>query len=484
MLHLNISLRRKGGGTMRKVLLSLVLALTLSISGSVFAQKAYNFGDYRSVTLSTKAWDALNKGDIEGVLAYASKCLELYEGEAKKMQASLDDYPKGSAEGGSNQEVFNYWALNDVGTCLFIQGEAFRKADMINEAKEVFNTLINEYSFSQCWDTKGWFWKPAKAAKEKLEMIKTGKSYEYGDYRSETLTGKAWGSLNKKDYEAAIAYADKCIELYKDKAAEMQGSLKEYPWETNEKVFSYWALNDVGTCLFIKGSALENLGKKSEAEQVFQELIDKYSFSQCWDLQGFFWKPVDAAREKLGIAPVVETISANGKFIPFAIYIDKGSIKNHFIPSGWMGDVGDINYNDASSEDPHSGGTCIKIIYSGKATNGARWAGMYWQNPANNWGNKKGGFDLIGAKKVSFWARGKNGGERIEEIKLGGITGDYPDSDSAGIGPVILTKNWKQYTIDLRGKDLSYISGGFCWATNADVNPDGATFYLDDVMYE
>ena len=71
---------------MRKVLLSLVLALTLSISGSVFAQKAYNFGDYRSVTLSTKAWDALNKGDIEGVLAYASKCLELYEGEAKKMQ--------------------------------------------------------------------------------------------------------------------------------------------------------------------------------------------------------------------------------------------------------------------------------------------------------------------------------------------------------------------------------------------------------------
>ena len=135
-------------------------------------------------------------------------------------------------------------------------------------------------------------------------------------------------------------------------------------------------------------------------------------------------------------------------------------------------------------ENPYFGKTCLKITYVNKATNGARWAGIYWQYPANNWGGQDGGFDLSKATKVTFWARGAKGGERIEEFKIGGIMGEYSDSDSSGIGPVVLTKDWKQYTIDLAGKDLSYIIGGFCWATNLDVNPDGATFYLDEIKYE
>ena len=115
---------------------------------------------------------------------------------------------------------------------------------------------------------------------------------------------------------------------------------------------------------------------------------------------------------------------------------------------------------------------------------GAKWAGVYWQNPANNWGNRKGGFDLNGATKLTFWARGDKGDERIEEFKIGGVTGDYPDTDTAMIGPVILTKEWREYTIDLRGKDLSYVSGGFAWSTNTDVNAQSCTFYLDDIKYE
>jgi hypothetical protein len=171
-------------------------------------------------------------------------------------------------------------------------------------------------------------------------------------------------------------------------------------------------------------------------------------------------------------------------FKPFNVYTDKGSGDNHFIPSGWMGDFNDVNFSDISTESPHSGETCIKVIYTNKASQGARWVGIYWQNPANNWGSRKGGFDLTGATYLKFWAKGENGGERIEEFKMGGITGEYPDTDTAAIGPVMLTKDWKEYTIDLRGKDLSYISGGFCWAANIDVNPNGATFYLDDIVYE
>jgi hypothetical protein len=170
--------------------------------------------------------------------------------------------------------------------------------------------------------------------------------------------------------------------------------------------------------------------------------------------------------------------------VPFYIYADKSSINNHYIPSGWMGDYGDIKLDTGSTEDPYLGDTCLKIIYNGKGAQGARWAGIYWQQPANNWGAIDAGFDLSKATKLTFWARGEKGGERIEEFKVGGIMGEYSDSDSAGIGPVILNKEWTQYTIDLKGKDMSYIIGGFCWATNVDVNPEGATFYLDEIKYE
>jgi hypothetical protein len=176
--------------------------------------------------------------------------------------------------------------------------------------------------------------------------------------------------------------------------------------------------------------------------------------------------------------------AAEGTFKVFNVYTDAKAPDNHYIPSGWMGDYGDIKFNDKYMTTPHSGTTSIQIIYTNAATQGARWSGIYWQNPPNNWGTRPGGYDLTGAKKVTFWVRGEKGGERLEEVKIGGITGEYADSDVAGIGPLVLTTDWQQFTIDLEGKDLSSISGGFCWATNLDVNPDGATFYFDDIRYE
>ena len=189
-----------------------------------------------------------------------------------------------------------------------------------------------------------------------------------------------------------------------------------------------------------------------------------------------------AASPEVSSKPASAKVFQNGG--PFRVYTDGSSPDNHYVPSGWMGDYGDLKVDDKFMTNPHSGTTCVKVVYSGKATQGARWGGVYWQNPPNNWGTRPGGYDLTGAKKVTFWARGEKGGERIEEFKIGGITGEYADSDVAGIGPVVLTTEWQQFTIDLEGKDLSSISGGFCWATNIDVNPQGCTFYLDDIKYE
>ena len=171
-------------------------------------------------------------------------------------------------------------------------------------------------------------------------------------------------------------------------------------------------------------------------------------------------------------------------FQPFIVYKDKGSRENHFTPSGFMPNGQCLLMDDVWQKDCYSGKTCMKIGYDVTCSKvDRRWAGIYWLNPADNWGKRKGGFDLRGAKELSFWAKGEKGGERIEEFKVGGVNGDYADTDMAVIGPVILTNEWKEYTIDLRGKDLSYISGGFAWSTNVDVNPEQCIFYLDEIQF-
>lgn len=177
--------------------------------------------------------------------------------------------------------------------------------------------------------------------------------------------------------------------------------------------------------------------------------------------------------------------SSSSGFQPFAVYLDKGARENHYVPSGFMPNGNCISFDDSWGENCQSGKTCMRIKYDVACSRkDQKWAGIYWLNPANNWGSKKGGFNLTGAQKLVFWAKGEKGGEQVEEITVGGITGDYPDTDKAVIGPIILTNEWQEYTVDLRGKDLSYISGGFSWSTNEEVNGDECTFYLDNIRYE
>jgi tetratricopeptide (TPR) repeat protein len=280
---------------MKKVLwagMFLVMGMAWSHPGVVCA--AYNFGDYRSETLTTKAWGSLKEGDLEAVLAYTNKCIDLYAGQAKKMQSSLDGYPSGT-----NDLIFSYWALNDVATSLFIQGEAYRKVDKAEQAKEAYKRVVNEFTYGQAWDPQGWFWKPSEAAKEKLAMLESGSKLDFGDYTSSFLTTQAWKALAEDNFEAVLAYTNKVLELYESKAIEMQESLTEYPWESKEKIHTYWALNDVGTSLYIKGEAFKRAGKHKESKEAYQKLVDEYFYAQCWDPKGWFWKPAEAAQQSL-----------------------------------------------------------------------------------------------------------------------------------------------------------------------------------------
>ena len=106
----------------------------------------------------------------------------------------------------------------------------------------------------------------------------------------------------------------------------------------------------------------------------------------------------------------------------FYVYADKNSPQNHFMPSGWMGDYGDLQFNDQSQKDQATGVTALEIGYSAKKTQGQGWAGIYWQSSQNNWGQVDSGFDLSEFNKLVFKAKGENGGEVISVVKVGGIT--------------------------------------------------------------
>ena len=281
---------------MKKLIMFFLIVFCAVSAGFVPVVHAYNFGNYRSETLAVKAWEALEKGDLDAVLAYTNKNIELYSKQAKNMQQGLEGYVEGS-----EKEIFSKWALNDIATSYFIQGEAYRKASKLEEAKAAYKTVIEEYSYGQTWDPK-WkgFWKPAEAAKEKLAMLDSGSSLDFGDYSSSFLTTQAWKALEKEDIAAVTAYTDKVVELYKDKAKEMQTQLKEFPIGEKEQIFSFWALNDVGTSLYIKAEALRRNGKNDQARETFEQLVAEYYFAQCFDPSwDGFWKPAEAAQQAL-----------------------------------------------------------------------------------------------------------------------------------------------------------------------------------------
>ncbi|MBF0503998.1 MAG: tetratricopeptide repeat protein [Candidatus Omnitrophica bacterium] len=145
---------------MKKLLAVFFLVLLPSLA---VTEEISDFGDYRSSTLVNKAWKALEDNDLEAVIAYTDKCLELYATPANDMQAGLTDYAVGT-----NENIFKYWALNDTGTALFILGEAYRNAGQYEQANQTYKRLINDYFYAQCWDPRGWFWKPAEAAQQQL----------------------------------------------------------------------------------------------------------------------------------------------------------------------------------------------------------------------------------------------------------------------------------------------------------------------------
>ncbi len=177
------------------------------------------------------------------------------------------------------------------------------------------------------------------------------------------------------------------------------------------------------------------------------------------------------------IAPVP---TAKATSLPFTVYAEADQTTGQvFIPSGYMGNTAAIKADEHYTVNPHSGKTCMRWQYSAKDN----WGGVVWQSPANDWGDQAGGKNLTGATKLTFWARGEKGGEVVTFL-CGIINRDKPffDTVQTKLDRATLTPEWKQYTIDLKGKDLTRVKTGFGWTLASTGQP--ITFYLDDIRYE
>lgn len=179
----------------------------------------------------------------------------------------------------------------------------------------------------------------------------------------------------------------------------------------------------------------------------------------------------------------------------FYVYRDAASAENHFYPTGYMGDCGDIEIVEADEDKPYAGRTSIRVRYTaqGKGPNACqytppcRWAGVHWQHPQNNFGTdarlKNAGYNLSGYRRVKFAARADR--PATIEFKVGGIAEPYGDSLKQGRGLVArLGPEWREFEVDLAGADLTHIIGGFVWSTNWANAPGGVTFWIDEIRFE
>lgn len=174
----------------------------------------------------------------------------------------------------------------------------------------------------------------------------------------------------------------------------------------------------------------------------------------------------------------VTIAKASRAALPFTVYAEATDAQT-YIPAGWMGDAKAIKLDPAFAENPKSGKTCVRCEFN--ADKG--WGGVVWQSPEGDWGDKAGGFDLSGAKKLSFWARGDAGGE-VVSFQFGLIPKEKPFSDTGkgALEKVALTKEWQHCEIPVAGQDLTRIKTGFVWTLASPGKP--VVFYLDDIRWE
>jgi hypothetical protein len=162
--------------------------------------------------------------------------------------------------------------------------------------------------------------------------------------------------------------------------------------------------------------------------------------------------------------------------LPFYVY-DEG--KNYpYVPSGYMGDFQYLKVDGENKEQAHTGEAALKITY----TNSGGWYGLAFVDPVDDWGDRAGGYNLMGAKKFTFWAKATTD-DINGSFGFGMIGQDKPFYDTGKKSEKFqLSTEWEKYEIDLTNVDLRCIKTGFVMYLGG--IGDSYSFWLDDLRFE
>ncbi len=177
------------------------------------------------------------------------------------------------------------------------------------------------------------------------------------------------------------------------------------------------------------------------------------------------------------------------------VYRDFGDSQNHFTrkakiwePDGTQEEAPAGEPDGNWQESPAAGRSCIRCSQTVRLNSRGGWMFLYdglpegGADPQQNSGSAEGrGPDLTGTACLTFMARGENGGEQVEFFTCGS---GRDAAEKISPGPVSFTKEWKEYTIDLRGQDLRSVACGFGFVMASELSGTGThVFYLDEIRF-
>ncbi len=310
-------------------------------------------------------------------------------------------------------------------------------------------------------------------------LLPDGSRLEAADTMQMLWTGKAAANRCPQIAEFKLSGLDKLKPGAKIKAAlkaiDPEGDQLHVKWTLRSEVENYSTGGDAEKAANEFASAIVS-SDASHAEIVMPDSGGGYRlFVEVRDNH----QGAAVANIPLYVDGPKRTIAVRKAVLPLTIHDEPGDKPRTYVPSGWMGNTKALKLDEACTDRPKSGKTCVQLDYS--ANDG--WGGIVWQDPPGDWGDQAGGWDVRGAKRLTFWARGAQGGEVASfEFGLYRSNKPFPDTATARLGDVRLGADWRQYQIELGGKELSRIKSGFAVIVSGQGKP--VTIYLDAIRFE
>jgi len=102
-------------------------------------------------------------------------------------------------------------------------------------------------------------------------------------------------ALQNKEYEKALTFALKYIDLNAHRADEQQSTLKEFP--TPAQWSSYSHLNNVARCWLVVARGYATRGEDQKSIEAKHKIVVKYPYAQHWDAKDGFVKLAEVVKQ-------------------------------------------------------------------------------------------------------------------------------------------------------------------------------------------